>query len=102
MNNGELTAMDFQSSIMEEVNLAKESLEYGWELQDAFTSVVLDYLEDIGEVLSPVLCPYRGYGLQLNAYSITEDFECVAIIVSSFHDVPSRHTTPLDEVDALL
>lgn len=102
MNNGELTAMDFYSSIMEEVNLAKESLEYGWELQDAFTSVVLDYLEDIGEVLSPILCPYRGYGLQLNAYSITEDFECVDIIVSSFHDVPSRHTTSLDEVDALL
>ena len=37
MNNGVLTAMDFYSSIMEEVNLANESLEYGWELQDAFT-----------------------------------------------------------------
>ncbi len=29
---------------------------------------MLDYLEEAGEAESPVVCPFREHGLQINAY----------------------------------
>jgi hypothetical protein len=56
---------EFYSEFVEQVDLLKDEDTYGWEPQDYFTAVILDYLEDIGEVESPIVCPYRDRGLQL-------------------------------------
>lgn len=93
---------DFYTSIMDEVDMAKDALDYGWEMQDAFTSVMLSYLEDVGEATDPILCPFRGYGLQLNAYSISEDFEDVEIFVTVFQENLSMHSTPTDDISSAL
>ena len=57
-----MTFDEFFSEFSEQVEFVKDNDDYGWEEQDFFTSVILDYLEDVGEVESPVICPYRAYG----------------------------------------
>ena len=58
----------------------------GWSIEDFLTSIMLDYLEEVGEVEDYVICPFRGYGLQLNAYSLTADYEKLTIYVSIYTD----------------
>ena len=57
---------------------------HGWEPQDFFTAVMLGYLEEAGEIEDPIICPFRGYGLQLNAYRISEAYDEVDIFVSIY------------------
>ena len=83
--NKEITLDEFYQSFIEEVNDAQDTETYGWEPQDFFTSIMMDYLEEAGEVNDPILCPFRGYGLQLNAYSVSDDYECVDIFVSVYN-----------------
>ena len=71
------TLDEFYSRFQEEVLCAADSDTSGWTTEDFLTNVMLEYLEDAGEVTSPVICPFRGYGLQLNAYAIADDFESV-------------------------
>ena len=80
---GEMTIERFYENLLDEISMASEAETYGWEAQDFFTAVVLEYLEESGEVDSPVICPFRGYGLQLNAYAFSEDYENVDIFVSA-------------------
>ena len=68
----DISIAEFYNSFIEEISLASDAETYGWEPQDFFTAVMLDYLEEAGEVDNPVICPFRGYGLQLNAYHISE------------------------------
>lgn len=58
----------------------------GWNIEDFFTSIMLEYLEEAGEADDYIMCPFRGYGLQLNAYSLTEDYENLTIYVSIYND----------------
>lgn len=44
----ELTIDGFYRNLMDEISLASESETYGWEAQDFFTAVVLEYLEEYG------------------------------------------------------
>ena len=81
----EITLDEFYQSFIEEVNDAQDTETYGWESQDFFTSIMMDYLEEAGEVNDPILCPFRGYGLQLNAYSVSDDYENVDIFVSVYN-----------------
>lgn len=83
--NKEITLDEFYQSFIEEVNDAQDTETYGWEPQDFFTSIMIDYLEEAGEVNDPILCPFRGYGLQLNAYSVSDDYESVDIFVSVYN-----------------
>lgn len=97
-----LSFTDFYTEFYEQILLAKDSETYGWEDQDFFTSVMLEYLEDAGETDSPVICPFRGYGLQLNAYSISEDFDEVDIFVSLFNKSDTPLSISRNDVDAAL
>ena len=92
--NKELTLEEFYHSFIEDVNDAQDTETYGWEPQDFFTSIIMDYLEEAGEVSDPILCPFRGYGLQLNAYSISDDYENVDIFVSVYNPDEIMSTVP--------
>lgn len=93
---------EFYCEINEQVALAKDNVSHGWNDEDFFTSVMLEYLEDIGEVENVVICPYRALGIQLNAYSISEDNEQIDIIVSINNDSESLTSVSRSEIDAAL
>ena len=57
----EISISAFYNNFMEEIAMASDSETYGWEAQDFFTAVMLEYLEEAGETDSPVICPFRGY-----------------------------------------
>lgn len=79
--------------------LLKDNDTYGWEEQDFFTAVILDYLEEAGEVDSPIVCPYRAHGLQMNAYKFLEEYDLLDIFVSIYYfggEVQSASKTDID------
>jgi len=98
----EHTLNSFYSSFMDEITIAQDVESYGWEPQDFFTVVMLDYLEEAGETEDPIICPFRGYGLQMNAYTISDDYENVDIFVSVFEDSITVPSTSRNEIDAAI
>lgn len=92
----------FYSSFMEEISVARDTDTYGWEPQDFFTAVMLDYLIDAGETDNPVICPFRGYGLQLNAYAFSEDLDSIDIFVSVFNDIETIQSVSKNDIDAAI
>ena len=96
------TIDEFYSRFREEVLCAADSETSGWTTDDFLTNVMLEYLEDAGEVVSPVICPFRGHGLQLNAYAISEDCESVDIFVSIYSDTEMPRSVSQTEVDAAI
>ncbi len=99
---GESTINTFYKNFMEEVSMAGSSETYGWEPQDFFTVVMLDYLEEAGEADAPVICPFRGYGLQLNAYSFAEDYSNVDIYISIYSESETLQSVSRNEIDAAI
>src|SRR5665647_478677 len=100
--NKNMSLNEFHKDFYEQVNLTKETETYGWEPEDFFTAVMLDYLEEAGEVENSIVCPFRDRGLQLNAYSITEDNENVDIFVSIFLDSEEPQNVTRNDIDASL
>jgi hypothetical protein len=87
---------------MEEVQLASGTETGGWTTEDFLTSVMLEYLEEAGEAETPIMCPFRGYGLQLNAYCISEDETSADLFVSIFLDSDKPKSVSQAEVDAAI
>ena len=92
----------FFSEFKEQIEILKDSSDYGWEEQDFFTAVILDYLEEVGEVDSPIICPYRGHGVQLNAYSLENDYETLNLFVSIYYAGDEIKTASRTDIDAAL
>lgn len=76
----------FYTDFLEEIQMSVDADLSGWNIEDFFTSIMLEYLEEAGEADDYIMCPFRGYGLQLNAYSLTEDYENLTIYVSIYND----------------
>lgn len=93
---------EFFAEFREQIGLLKDNTDYGWEEQDYYTAVMLDYLEDMGEVDSPIICPYRAHGVQLNAYCMGEDYETLTLFVSIYNSEESVKTASKVEMDAAL
>lgn len=96
------TMETFYRNFMEEVLFAADKETSGWTTEDFLTSVMLEYLEEAGAVTDPVICPFRGRGLQLNAYALTEDCENVDVFVSIYSDNDIPRSTPQAEIDAAI
>lgn len=96
----DISINEFYSSFCEEIALAQDVETYGWEPQDFFTAVMLGYLEDAGEIEDPIICPFRGYGLQLNAYHISESYDEVDIFVSVYKESPVLSSVSRTDIDA--
>ena len=90
----------FYEDFNEEIQVSYETDSSGWNKEDFFTSIMLEYLEDAGEVNDSIMCPFRGYGLQLNAYSIAEDFSTLDIFVSIYLESDKPKTVSQTDVDA--
>lgn len=93
---------EFYQRFREEVLFTADTETSGWTTDDFLTSVMLEYLEDAGDVIDPIICPFRGYGLQLNAYSISEDYESVEIFVSIYSDSDTPKSVSQTEIDAAI
>ncbi len=96
------TINEFYQSFKDEIEFSVNADTSGWTTEDFLTSVMLEYLEDAGEVESPILCPFRGYGLQMNAYAVSEDKESVDIFVSIYSDSDVPKSVSQTEVEAAI
>lgn len=91
------TLNEFYTNFREEVLCASDAETSGWNTDDFLTAVMLEYLEDAGEVTDPIICPFRGYGLQMNAYAISEDCESLDLFVSIYSN--SEHPKSVSQTD---
>lgn len=96
------TLDEFYRSFRDEVLCACDTETSGWTTEDFLTNVMLEYLEEAGEVTDPVICPFRGHGLQLNAYAISEDCESVDLFVSIYSDTEQPRSVSQTDVDAAI
>ncbi len=96
------TLDEFYRQFQEEVLCAADTETSGWTTDDFLTNVMLEYLEEAGEVTDPVICPFRGYGLQMNGYAISDDFNSLDIFVSIYSDSESPRSVAQTEVDAAI
>jgi len=92
----------FYYDFMEEVSVASDMETSGWTKDDFLTSIMLEYLEEAGEVSDPVMCPFRSHGLQLNAYAIDEDCSNLDIFVCLYSDSDSPKSVSQADVDAAI
>ena len=98
--NNDKSIEQFYQDLMEEVSIASDMETSGWTRDDFLTSILLEYLEEAGEVSDPIMCPFRSYGLQLNAYAISEDYSCLDIFVCTYSDSDKPKTVSQTEIDA--
>lgn len=96
------TLDDFYKSFREEVLCASDTETSGWTTDDFLTAVMLEYLEETGEVTGPVICPFRDRGLQMNAYAFSEDFESVDIFVSIYSDTEMPRSVSQTDIDSAI
>lgn len=96
------TLDDFYKSFREEVLCASDTETSGWTTDDFLTAVMLEYLEEAGEVTDPVICPFRDRGLQMNAYAFSEDFESVDIFVSIYSDTEMPRSVSQTDIDSAI
>ena len=96
------TLDEFYSTFREEVLCSSDTETSGWTTEDFLTNVMMEYLEEAGEVTNPVICPFRGYGLQMNAYAISEDCESVDIFVSIYSDSDRPRSVSQADIDAAI
>jgi len=90
----------FYEDFKEEIQVSFESDSSGWNMEDFFTSIMLEYLEEAGEVSDSIMCPFRSHGLQLNAYSIAEDYSTLDIFVSIYSDDEVPKSVSRTDIDA--
>ena len=96
------TLDDFYKSFREEILCASDTETSGWTTDDFLTAVMLEYLEEAGEVTDPVICPFRDRGLQMNAYAFSEDFESVDIFVSIYSDTEMPRSVSQTDIDSAI
>ena len=96
------TIEQFYSSCMEEISVAQEQNLSGWQNEDFLTELMLEYLEETGETESPVICPFRSHGLQMNAYAFAEDYSDIQIFVTIFTDGNTPQSVSQTEIDAVM
>lgn len=99
---GYKTLNDFYKAFYEEILFATDKETSGWTNDDFLTAVMLEYLEEVGEVDSPIICPFRAYGLQMNAYAISDDVENVDIFVSIYSDSNVPKSVSQSDIDAAI
>ena len=92
----------FYQDFMEEVVLASDMETSGWTRDDFLTSIMLEYLEEAGEVTDPIMCPFRSRGLQLNAYAIDEDYSNLDLFVCVYSDNDKPRSVSQTDVDAAI
>ena len=93
---------EFYRSFCEEVLCASDTETSGWTTEDFLTNVMVEYLEDAGEVTDPIICPFRGHGLQMNAYAVSDDYESVDIFVSIYSGYEQPRSVSQTDVDAAI
>lgn len=92
----------FYSDFLEEVQVSIDSDLSGWDTEDFFTAIMLEYLEEAGEADDYIMCPFRGYGLQLNAYSVSDNYTNLVIYVSVYANADKPKSVSQTEVDAAI
>ncbi len=92
----------FYSDFLEEVQVSIDSDLSGWDTEDFFTAIMLEYLEEAGEADDYIMCPFRGYGLQLNAYSVSDNYTNLVIYVSVYTNADKPKSVSQTEVDAAI
>lgn len=77
MSNDDLELTRFAENLHQEVILRAEGNqaeeESGSFREEAFTSLMIDYLTEAGELEEGCICYYRAHGIKVNGYNLQED-----------------------------
>ena len=92
----------FYQEFMEEVLIASDMETSGWTKDDFLTSVMMEYLEEAGEVSDFIMCPFRSYGLQLNAYAMNEDCTSLDLFVCVYSNNDRPRSVSQTDIDAAI
>ena len=92
----------FYQDFREEILMSSDMDTNGWTTEDFLTNILLEYMEEAGEVTDPIMCPFRSHGLQLNAYAIAEDYSSLDIFVSIYSDNDNPRSVSQTEIDAAI
>lgn len=97
-----LTLDEFYHSFYEELDTARRN-DSLVKVDDFFTNLMFEYLQDLGEVEDPVVCSYRdNSGIQLNGFAFSDDYYRVDLFVSLFTDTDALLSIPQGDVTAAL
>ena len=96
------TLDQFYKNFMEEISITQEENLSGWQTEDFLTELMLEYLEETGEAENPIICPFRSHGLQMNAYSMAEDYSDIQIFVTAFSDSDTPRYISQTDVDVVI
>ncbi|MFQ7398426.1 MAG: hypothetical protein ACLRNW_11535 [Neglectibacter sp.] len=102
MNEQYKSLNEFYRSFCEEVLCASDTETSGWTTEDFLTNVMVEYLEDAGEGYRPYCCPFRGHGLQMNAYAVSDDYESVDIFIGIYSGYEQPRSVSQTDVDAAI
>ena len=92
----------FYRDFMEEIVVASDMETSGWTKEDFLTTIMLEYLEEAGEVVDTIMCPFRSYGLQLSAYAINEDCSSLDLFVAIYSDSKTPKSVSQTDVDVAI
>ena len=79
-NNLEEFAFDFSQQIVAEANIPDEEKF----IEDVFVDRMLDYLHEAEELENAIPCPYKGYGMKVDAYDLNTQQNGVDILISHY------------------
>lgn len=90
----------FQSIKIEVENSISEDFN-DWIIEDYFTSLMGEYLSEIGEVDDITVCSFRDVGIQLNGYNLSSQSNELNLFISHFSNVESIYNIQKSDVESL-
>lgn len=93
---------EFYQGISEEVNNSISADFNDWIKEDYFTSIMGEYLSEIGEVDDLIVCSFRDVGLQLNAYNLSDNGDNLNLFVTIFNDSNNVYNIQKVEVENII
>lgn len=97
-----MTLSEFSRNMYDQVMIIAENEMNRADLEEAFSAVMFEYLEEAGETENSVVCTYRAIGVQLNGYSVSDDGAQVDLFVSIFENSAEPQTVRAAEIDAAM
>lgn len=89
---------EFGKDLLETVLAETEAQPEGEYYENVFTRNAIEWLVDVGEVVDPELCYFKGRGLKVNAWDLHDDNDSLDLFVSIFEGTQPSRKVPRGEV----
>jgi hypothetical protein len=90
----------FVDNLLQEVIVCCDSDANGNFRLDEFTRIACEYLIESGEIDDVMICYHKARGMQVNAYNVNSDEDCLDLFVSVFNQVVPPSTVTKSVIDS--